>query len=101
MDLTSAACKRHPELNFMSEDTAELRRCRDVCWDECPIRLQCLKIGRHEYAGCWGGHLPDAMKQINRRVRRGMSVEQADADFGRVGRRRQRTLEASTTQCVS
>ena len=54
-----AACRNHnPEVFFpFPTSTPGNRRAKAVCWNQCPVREQCLTYALHhgETHGVWGG----------------------------------------------
>lgn len=57
-----ALCKgKHVDIWYPPIDELGHNRYYDVAkWvcEHCPVRLQCLKDGRDEEFGCWGGRTP-------------------------------------------
>lgn len=63
-----------PEDWFASEATAvgaaAVERAVEVCWDECPVRAECLEwaLAEGEGSGVWGG-VPESKRRSIRRGR--------------------------------
>lgn len=52
---SQAACANHdPEL-FYSIDKRGADKAKAICRNQCPVREQCLRAGRGEQWGVWGG----------------------------------------------
>jgi len=52
-----AACKEHPEIDFLKTTKINLRIAQKICLEECPVRADCETYGRESNAraGIWGG----------------------------------------------
>src|SRR5690606_32263764 len=60
---------------FFSVEFPDMMKAADICYDRCPVRLQCLRSGigmDHKRlvqpGGVWGGYTPDQRNRFRKRL---------------------------------
>lgn len=86
-----------PEAGYATPPYWRTQRAKARCYNECPVRFQCLELGMNEVHGVWGGHTAAEREMITTERARISANRAAAADQARA---RQEEADAETEQAT-
>ena len=65
-----AACRGLDPNMFFPEEGVSARGAKNICFEQCPVRLQCLEYGLKERGGIWGGFTHKERVKIKAQIKK-------------------------------